>query len=229
MKKALIDPAEGEILIAQGEQQGFIKNTKRTVPINYVAQRGSESNYDENGLYAVNAVEGFHIKDGKIIPREKSIIEGDVFFKSDGMHFRDINADGFDDLLIINHHGGIYLNNGLGVLERIDAETIRPDINLVWYFDPGITTSYKPFVAHTVFWPLRNNGTVDLIFQEEGTNQNNSPGKKLANGGFSAGNAGVVRGNYLVETLPKISVQSVMNRWLECVNSGEMYPSSCPL
>ena len=229
MKKALLDPAEGEILIAQGEQQGFIQNTKRTVPINYVAQRGSESNYDENGLYAVNAVEGFHIKDGKIIPREKSIIEGDVFFKSDGMHFRDINADGFDDLLIINHHGGIYLNNGLGVLERIDAETIRPDINLVWYFDPGITTSYKPFVAHTVFWPLRNNGTVDLIFQEEGTNQNNSPGMKLANGGFSAGNAGVVRGNYLVETLPKISVQSVMNRWLECVNSGEMYPSSCPL
>ena len=104
------------------------------------------------------------------------------------MHFRDINADGFDDLLIINHHGGIYLNNGLGVLERIDAETIRPDINLVWNFDPGITTSYKPFVAHTVFWPLRNNGTVDLIFQEEGTNQNNSPSKRLANGGFSAGN-----------------------------------------
>ena len=229
MKKALLDPAEGEILIAQGEQGGFIRNSKRIVPVNYVAQRGNENEYDDDGLYAVNAVQGFYIKDGKIVPREKSIIEGDVFFKSDGMHFRDINADGFDDLLIINGHGGIYLNNGLGVLERIDAETIKPDINLVWYFDPTLTVSYKPRTASAVYWPLRNNGTVDLIFQEEGTNQNNSPGKQLPDGGYNAGNSGVVRGNYSVETLPKISVQAVMNRWLECANSGEIQPGSCPL
>ena len=232
MKKALLDPAEGEILIAQGEQQGFIRNSKRIVPVNYVAQIGNENEYDENGLYAVNAVEGFYIEDGKIVPREKSIIEGDVFFKSDGMHFRDINADGFDDLLIINHHGGIYLNNGLGVLERIDAETIKPDINLVWGWDPSDYSKlfpYKKRIAQTVYWPLRNNGTVDLIFAEEGTRINNFPGKQGPDGRYNAGNAGVIRGNYSVEKLPKISVQSVMNRWLECVNSGDSYPMSCPL
>ena len=228
MKKALLDPAEGEILVVQGEQGGFIKNTKRIVPANYVPQGARYGELGENGLYGVNAVEGFFIDEGKIVSRKKSIIEGDVFFKSDGMHFRDVNADGFDDLLIINHHGGIYLNNGLGVLERIDAETIKPDVNLVHPFSrPGYTT-YKPWVAQTVYWPLRNNGTIDLIFQEEGVNENVSY-KKGPNGKFTAGNAGVVRGNYLINALPKISVQSVMDRWLECAESGEIGKTSCPL
>ena len=159
-RQAILDPNEGPILVVQGETSGLLENYKQTIPSNFTVAASLSDAYASNTLYPVAAVEGFIIVDGKIQPRAKSVIEGDIRFNSSGMHFRDFNSDGYDDLITITGmkvQGGAYFNNKQGTLQRIDTVQILSDLS---------RTSVGN-IAH-VFWPLRNNGVLDLIYMELG-------------------------------------------------------------
>lgn len=88
---------------------------------------------DERSPYWVtnqlNPVEGFYIRDGKLIVRESSVVEGDYVFGLVRMDFSDLNNDGFIDMLGEsggNPRGTVFLNNGKGTLEKLDTSTIWP-------------------------------------------------------------------------------------------------------
>ena len=120
-KQAVLDPSEGPILVVQGETSGLLENYRRTVPADFTVSPSSSDAYEDNTLYPLTPVEGFVISDGKITNRNKSVVEGDVLFNSSGMHFRDFDSDGFDDLVTITGmqvKGGAYINDGDGVLQR---------------------------------------------------------------------------------------------------------------
>jgi len=88
---------------------------------------------DERSPYWVtnqlNPVEGFYIRNGKLIARETSVVEGDYVWGLVRMDFVDLNNDGFIDML--GESGGkprgtVFLNNGTGTLEKLDTSTIWP-------------------------------------------------------------------------------------------------------
>ena len=130
-KQAVLDPSEGPILVVQGETNGLLENYRRTVPADFTVIANSSDAYEDNTLYPLTPVEGFNIADGKITVRVKSVVEGNVLFNSSGMHFRDFDSNGFDDLVTITGmqvKGGAYVNNGEGVLQRIDTNQILPQL-----------------------------------------------------------------------------------------------------
>ena len=210
-RQAILDPNEGPILVVQGETSGLLENYKQTIPSNFTVATSLSDAYAGNTLYPVTAVEGFVIVDGKIQLRAKSVVEGDILFNSSGMHFRDFNSDGYDDLVTITGmkvQGGAYLNDKQGILQRIDTVQILPDL----------PRSSVGNIAH-VFWPLRNNGVLDLIYMELGASSRPSYWNIAEDGIFRAGDVGIIRGNYDVSRLPLKSVDSAIAAFRECAKA----------
>ena len=217
-KQAVLDPSEGPILVVQSETSGFLENYRRTVPADFTVSPSSSDAYEDNTLYPLTPVEGFIITDGKITKRDKSVVEGDVLFNSSGMHFRDFDSDGFDDLVTITGmqvKGGAYINDGEGVLQRIDTTQVLPQL-------PQDSSAYA-----YVFWPLRNNNTLDVIYMALGATYRKSYWNIEEDGIFRAGDVGVIRSNYEASKLPVKTVDASVNDFRECAKAPT-WSWSCP-
>lgn len=217
-KQAVLDPSEGPILVVQSETSGFLENYRRTVPADFTVSPSSSDAYEDNTLYPLTPVEGFVIADGKITNRDKSVVEGDVMFNSSGMHFRDFDSDGFDDLVTITGmqvKGGAYINDGEGVLQRIDTTQVLPQL-------PQDSSAYA-----YVFWPLRNNNTLDVIYMALGATYRKSYWNIEEDGIFRAGDVGVIRSNYEASKLPVKTVDASVNDFRECAKAPT-WSWSCP-
>ena len=217
-KQAVLDPSEGPILVVQGETSGLLENYRRTVPADFTVSASSSDVYEDNTLYPLTPVEGFNIIDGKITVRVKSVVEGDVLFNSSGMHFRDFDSDGFGDLVTITGmqvKGGAYVNNGEGVLQKIDTNQILPQL-------PQDSSAYA-----YVFWPLRNNNTLDVIYMATGATYRKSYWNIEDDDIFRAGDVGVIRSNYEISKLPVTTVESSVNNFRECAKAPT-WSWSCP-
>ena len=217
-KQAVLDPSEGPILVVQGETSGFLENYRRTVPADFTVSPSSSDAYEDNTLYPLTPVEGFVIADGKITNRDKSVVEGDVMFNSSGMHFRDFDSDGFDDLVTITGmqvKGGAYVNDGEGVLQRIDTTQVLPQL-------PQDSSAYA-----YVFWPLRNNNTLDVIYMALGATYRKSYWNIEEDGIFRAGDVGVIRSNYEASKLPVKTVDASVTDFRECAKAPT-WSWSCP-
>ena len=217
-KQAVLDPSEGPILVVQSETSGFLENYRRTVPADFTVSPSSSDAYEDNTLYPLTPVEGFVIADGKITNRDKSVVEGDVMFNSSGMHFRDFDSDGFDDLVTITGmqvKGGAYINDGDGVLQRIDTTQVLPQL-------PQDSSAYA-----YVFWPLRNNNTLDVIYMALGATYRKSYWNIEEDGIFRAGDVGVIRSNYEASKLPVKTVDASVSDFRECAKAPT-WSWSCP-
>ena len=218
-KQAILDPEEGPILVVQGETSGLLENYKRTITSDFAVVSSSSDSYEDNTLYPVVPVEGFVVSDGKITLRAKPVVEGDVLFNSSGMHFRDINRDGYDDLVTITGmkvQGSAYLNDKQGTLQKIDTTQILPEL-------PRTSFGNNAYV----FWPLRNNGTLDIVYMEVGASSRPSFWNIAEDGIFRAGDVGVIRANYDVSKLPLTTVESTINAFRECAKAPT-WSWTCP-
>ncbi len=217
-KQAVLDPSEGPILVVQSETSGFLENYRRTVPADFTVSPSSSDAYEDNTLYPLTPVEGFVIADWKITNRDKSVVEGDVMFNSSGMHFRDFDSDGFDDLVTITGmqvKGGAYINDGDGILQRIDTTQVLPQL-------PQDSSAYA-----YVFWPLRNNNTLDVIYMALGATYRKSYWNIEEDGIFRAGDVGVIRSNYEASKLPVKTVDASITDFRECAKAPT-WSWSCP-
>ena len=212
MKQAVLDPEEGPILVVQGENSGFLSNTRRQISSDFqIISNGSGDSFVEDAEYNLLVLEGFTVTNGKIALREKSVIEGDLLFNSPGMYFRDINDDGYDDMVTITAmtvRGGAYLNKS-GTLVRVDTNTIMPTLPKAPVTDNNTAT---------LFWPLRNNGTIDLLYMDRGNV--NVPDWWVQEEVFDAGNLGVIRTNYLIDSLPTHTVRDQLDSFEACARTA---------
>ena len=217
-KQAVLDPSEGPILVVQSETSGLLESYRRIIPADFTVSPSSSDAYEDNTLYPLTPVTGFIVSDGEITERAKSVVEGDVLFNSSGMHFRDFDSDGFDDLVTITGmqvKGGAYVNNGEGVLQKIDTTKVLPQL-------PQDSSAYA-----YVFWPLRNNNTLDVIYMATGATYRKSYWNIEEDGIFRAGDVGVIRSNYEVSKLPMTTVEASVNDFRECAKAPT-WSWSCP-
>lgn len=207
MKKALLNTDEGPILVATGESYGLLENIRRTIADDFQVQSMSDQHAPDS-LYPSSVLEGFVISEGKITARVQPVVEGDVMFNSPGIYFRDFENDGLDDMVTITGmkvQGGAYINDGLGTLKRIDTNSILPSI-------PRTSVGNNMHL----FWPLRNNGTLDILYMEIGNYYR--PDFWIINDDniFRAGDVGLIRANYPVSRFPLTTVDSVIERFRDC-------------
>lgn len=112
------------------------------------------------------AVEAFYLRDGKLVPREQSVIEGDVVWSLPGMRFKDLTGNGLMDMY--GHTGGpdrgsIYLNNGRGTLRKVNLRTVVPDVEFLqegisWNSGGAMTVrdlGKAPYLS-LIYWVIGN-------------------------------------------------------------------------
>ena len=218
MKQALLKLEEGSILVATGESNGFLEDIRRTVPDGFQVQSTSDQHVPDS-LYATSVLEGFVISEGKITARVQPVIEGDVMFNSPGMYFRDFENDGLDDMVAITGmkvQGGAYINDGLGTLKRIDTASILPSI-------PRTSVGNNMHL----FWPLRNNGTLDILYMEVGSYNRPIFWNINDDNIFRAGDVGLIRSNYPISRFPLTTVDNVIEKFRECATAPS-WSWTCP-
>lgn len=128
---ATLDPSEGPVLIVSQESGTTAGDFFRaSVVEGAVYSQYDYSDSDNRYRYTeLSPIEAFYIRNGKLIPREKSVVAGDAVWNNPGLEFSDINLDGFTDAVGVSGHqqaGKLYLNDGTGTLHKVYTTAIIP-------------------------------------------------------------------------------------------------------
>ncbi len=128
---------------------------------------GYVTNLDyENMLFPVTPIEGFYIRDGKLVKREQPVVEGGAAWSIASFDLMDVTGDGLLDL--VGHTGGsergsIYLNDGRGTLEKVNLRVTDPNTPLKNTVDPRFPWVFAGFTVRDlgrapyleyIFWGL---------------------------------------------------------------------------
>ena len=101
------------------------------------------------------------------------------------------------------------------MLQRIDTTEVFPQL-------PQDSSAYA-----CVFWPLRNNNILDVIYMATGATYRKSYWNIEEDGIFRAGDVGVIRSNYEASKLPVKTVDASVNNFRECAKAPT-WSWSCP-
>tara|TARA_B110000196_G_scaffold169964_1_gene145966 strand:+ start:1161 stop:3461 length:2301 start_codon:yes stop_codon:yes gene_type:complete len=165
----------------------------------------------------LNPVEGFHIRNGKILVREKSVVNGDYVFLLTRMDFEDLNGDGYLDMLgTALPKGQVFLNNGSGTLYRLNTES-------VWPFNIDYGGNEKQQFNGSIF-NLGNAPFLDFVYWSQGWMYR--PRSMSSETQYKAGNIGIIRAEYPISSLPIKTVDEMQNDIELCVRSGR-YRNTC--
>lgn len=144
-----LHPNEAPVLVAAQESAGTTAGAYFRAPPDpdAVYSEGDWRPGDKRySLYELSVIEAFYIEDGKLVPREAPVVDGDVLYNSPGFKFTDLNGNGYMDMYTISGHNqrpSIYLNNRQGVLEKRLLQGYIPDTDLE-------STDYFPQLEFTV-------------------------------------------------------------------------------
>jgi len=172
-----LDDSKEPVLMVQSE--AFTQ-----VGSSYKAPHNSNTTYEIADLYAAqntddkiygghSAIEGFFIRDGKLIPREKAIIADNALYDIAFKRFTDINSDGYLDIIVSS--GGtpglpsVYLNDGKGMFEKLFLGDIFPDLfdEQYWQVDSHNVHGWGASV-----YPFYEANSLDLLFWTKGFTSN---------------------------------------------------------
>ena len=168
----------------------------------------------------LNAVEGFYIKDGKLITREKPVVEGDFVFNLVRMDFIDLNNDGFLDMLGEAggaSYGSVYINDGYGTLKKLNSDAI-------WPFELNVGGNESNIYSGRFFQPDPSKNTLDLIYYSRGWAFR--PNYYGSDQTFIAGDIGILHGRYSIGSLPFKSVKEIQSDIQLCVDN-RVWRGSC--
>lgn len=147
----------------------------------------------------ISVVEGFYIRDGKLVPRKTPVVEGDFMWHTPHFKFADITGNGLMDMYTSGGNsinGKIFLNNGSGTQRKVKLSDAFPNNNF------GLTDNI------TVGFPLSLSGApyVDVWFWGQGSDrlQDTTP------------SMGVVPGVVAITDFPRYSPEQVNRAIKQC-------------
>ena len=122
----------------------------------------------EHVIYPMSPVEAFYIRDGKFVPREQPVTDGNAFWTVTAMRFKDLTGNGYMDMF--GHTGGqergsIYLNDGQGTLEKVNLRVLGKEPPLLDQVHPDFPWAFTSFTVRD----LGRAPYLDYIYWGQGT------------------------------------------------------------
>ncbi|MDC0895084.1 hypothetical protein OAS78_14940, partial [Pseudomonadales bacterium] len=219
----ILDDSKEPVLMVQSE--AFTQ-----VGSSYKAPHNSNTTYEIGDLFAAqntddkiygghSAIEGFFIRDGKLIPREKAIIAGNGLYDIAFKRFVDLNSDGHLD--IIASSGGrslpsVYINDGQGVFEKLFLGDVFPDLfdEQYWQVDSHNVHGWGASV-----YPFYESNSLDLLFWTKGF-VNNIPTYAGDDFVFSPGDIALAKASQDISALNVFSPAEQHVLIEKCYSSG---------
>ena len=219
----ILDDSKEPVLMVQSE--AFTQ-----VGSSYKAPHNSNTTYEIGDLFAAqntddkiygghSAIEGFFIRDGKLIPREKAIIAGNGLYDIAFKRFVDLNSDGYLD--IIASSGGrslpsVYINDGQGVFDKLFLGDVFPDLfdEQYWQVDSHNVHGWGASV-----YPFYESNSLDLLFWTKGF-VNNIPTYAGDDFVFSPGDIALAKASQDISALNVFSPAEQHVLIEKCYSSG---------
>ena len=219
----ILDDSKEPVLMVQSE--AFTQ-----VGSSYKAPHNSNTTYEIGDLFAAqntddkiygghSAIEGFFIRDGKLIPREKAIIAGNGLYDIAFKRFVDLNSDGYLD--IIASSGGrslpsVYINDGQGVFDKLFLGDVFPDLfdEQYWQVDSHNVHGWGASV-----YPFYESNSLDLLFWTKGF-VNNVPTYAGDDFVFSPGDIALAKASQDISALNVFSPAEQHVLLEKCYSSG---------
>ncbi|MFU8785588.1 hypothetical protein, partial [Aliidiomarina sp.] len=130
-----INDDEPPVLVVQTESSGIRVGEYFRQPVDldlYYSNAFDRANDLETFVFgSLDVMTGFYIEDGKLIPREKPVVDGNITFNSPGFKFEDATGDGNMDMYTIAggaDRSSVHINQD-GTLYRIDLLKAYPPIS----------------------------------------------------------------------------------------------------
>jgi len=220
----VLDDSKEPVLIVQSE--AFTQ-----VGASFKAPHNSNTTYEFGDLYTAqntddkiygghSAIEGFFIRDGKLIPREREVIAGNGLIGIAFKRFVDINSDGYLDIIVSS--GGtpvlpsIYINDGQGTVEKLFLGDVFPNLfdEQYWQVD-----SHNVHGWGASIYPFYESNKLDLLFWTKGF-QNNIPSYAGDDFVFSPGDIVLAKANQDISVLNIFSPAEQHVLIEKCYSSG---------
>jgi hypothetical protein len=220
----VLDDSKEPVLIVQSE--AFTQ-----VGASFKAPHNSNTTYEFGDLYTAqntddkiygghSAIEGFFIRDGKLIPREREVIAGNGLNGIAFKRFVDINSDGYLDIIVSS--GGtpvlpsIYINDGQGTVEKLFLGDVFPNLfdEQYWQVD-----SHNVHGWGASIYPFYESNKLDLLFWTKGF-QNNIPSYAGDDFVFSPGDIVLAKANQDISVLNIFSPAEQHVLIEKCYSSG---------
>jgi hypothetical protein len=153
----------------------------------------------------LGVAQAFYIRDGKLVHRSDSIVEGDILHNTPGFKFDDFDGDGDLDMYGVGggkNRGSLYLNDN-GLLRRIDVKS-------GW---SGIEFSDQQYASGFGFAirDLGNAPIFDLIYWGNGETY-------VREGeSYSPRDIGIMKGIGPITDLPVMSVDDILEEVANCI------------
>ena len=168
----ILDDSDEPVLIVQTESFTQLGDAFKSMPNpNLVYENGdyyAEQNTSNTIWGSANAVQGFYIRNGRLVERSTAVIESNGIYDVAFKRFVDINSDGYIDMVGVSggtERPSIFLNNTKGTLEKQFLGDIFPDLSndsSYWESSDGLN-GYG-----VLLYPFYSEKKLDLLYWTSG-------------------------------------------------------------
>ncbi|SVA89710.1 uncharacterized protein METZ01_LOCUS142564, partial [marine metagenome] len=233
----VLDDSGEPILIVQSEaftQAGdFFKAPHDSDIIYKVGDIFSTQSTTDSIWGGYSAIQGFYIRDGKLVERTKEVIEGNGIHGAEYKRFTDINSDGHLDTIVYSGEGipSVYLNNGSGTLIKLFLGDVFPDLlNNEGYWEVSEDHNIPGWGA--VLYPFYSSSRLDLLYWTKGY-QFRMPSYLPEGYSFSPGDIVLTRATLDTNEIKTFSVKEQHTLFETCISNGwfakDGYQLACKL
>ena len=128
----------------------------------------SEQNTSNTIWASANAIQGFYIRNGRLVERSTAVIESNGIYDVAFKRFVDLNSDGYIDMVGVSggkERPSIFLNNTKGTLEKQFLGDIFPDLSN----DSSYWESSDWWTGYGVLlYPFYSENKLDLLYWTSG-------------------------------------------------------------
>ena len=233
----VLDDSGEPILIVQQEaftQAGdFFKAPHDSDIIYKVGDIFSTQSTTDSIWTGYSAIQGFYIRDGKLVERTKEVIEGNGIHGAEYKRFTDINSDGHLDTIVFSGEGipSVYLNNGSGTLIKLFLGDVFPDLfNNDGYWE--VSEDHNTPGWGAVLYPFYSSSRLDLLYWTKGY-QFRMPSYLPEGYSFSPGDIVLTRATLDTNEIKTFSVKEQHTLFETCISNGwfakDGYQLACKL
>jgi len=220
----ILDNSKEPVLIVQSEaftQAGNAFKASFDSEIIYsIGDKFSTRSTKETIWGGYSAVEGFYIRNGKLVARSEEIVAGNGINSADFKQFVDIDSDGFIDSIVVSGEGrpSAFINNGSGTLEKVFLGDMFPDLfrdSDYW----ELTEDHNIAGWGAALYPFYSPDKLDLLYWTKGY-QFRIPSYLPDDYEFSPGDIVLTEGKVNISQVKKFSVTEQHTLFETCVVNG---------
>ena len=168
----IIDDSGEPVLMVQTESFSQLGDALTVIPSDETTYQIGDYYSPQNTGNTIwgggNTIQGFFIRDGKLVERSRPITEGGAFFDVALKRFKDLNSDGFLDMIGVSgwaERPSIFINDGYGTFIKKFLGDAYPDLlsDSEYWENSDFYTGYG-----SLLYPFYGSNSLDMLYWTEG-------------------------------------------------------------